>query len=421
MSFAQRWNAMTAARRLIIVAAVGIAVLFTWAAFAEVDQITRGTGKVIPSSKAQLVQPSEPSVVSEILVRNGQSVKKGDLLVRLDDSQSASALGELQTENERLQARAQRLDREAGGSSSGCEAGTACAEERRLAQARADTARAREASLASAVEQRRRDLSEAQATASALESSLRLAREQVDMLRPLAQKNIVPQTDLLSAQREVVDLQGRLSAARQAAGRASAAISQAQADLSQARADFRQQALAERSEITTRIAVNEESIRGASARRDRNELRAPSDGVVNDLQVSTQGGFVNAGEQIMQIVPVGDKLLIEARISPSDRAFVKVGDKANVKVTAYDFSIYGGMRGTVVQVSADSIFDEVEREAYYAVVIETDRAFIEKGGVRLPIVPGMVCDVEILTARRSVLSYLFKPVNRAFDRAMTER
>lgn len=421
MSFAQRWNAMTAARRLIIVAAVGIAVLFTWAAFAEVDQITRGTGKVIPSSKAQLVQPSEPSVVSEILVRNGQSVKKGDLLVRLDDSQSASALGELQTENERLQARAQRLDREAGGSSAGCEAGTACAEERRLAQARADTARAREASLASAVEQRRRDLSEAQATASSLESSLRLAREQVDMLRPLAQKNIVPQTDLLSAQREVVDLQGRLSAARQAAGRASAAISQAQADLSQARADFRQQALAERSEITTRIAVNEESIRGASARRDRNELRAPSDGVVNDLQVSTQGGFVNAGEQIMQIVPVGDKLLIEARISPSDRAFVKVGDKANVKVTAYDFSIYGGMRGTVVQVSADSIFDEVEREAYYAVVIETDRAFIEKGGVRLPIVPGMVCDVEILTARRSVLSYLFKPVNRAFERAMTER
>ncbi|NNC48363.1 MAG: HlyD family type I secretion periplasmic adaptor subunit [Sphingomonas sp.] len=421
MSVTQRWNAMTASRRLIIVAAVGIALLFSWAAVAEVDQITRGTGKVIPSSKAQLVQPAEPSVVSEILVRNGQSVKKGDLLVRLDDSQSASALGELQTENERLTARAQRLDAEAGGTSAGCEAGTACAEERRLAQARADTARAREASLASAVEQRRRDLSEAQATTSSLESSLRLAREQVDMLRPLAEKNIVPQTDLLSAQREVVDLQGRLSAARQAAGRASAAIRQAQADLSQARADFRQQALAERSEINTRIAVNEESIRGASARRDRNELRAPSDGVVNDLQVTTQGGFVNAGEQIMQIVPVGDKLLIEARISPSDRAFVKVGDKANVKVTAYDFSIYGGMRGSVVQVSADSIFDEVEREAYYAVVIETDRAFIEKGGVRLPIVPGMVCDVEILTARRSVLSYLFKPVNRAFDRAMTER
>ena len=421
MTLAARWRTMPAAQRLIVTAALGMALLFVWAAFAQVDQITRGTGKVIPSSKAQLVQPAEPSVIAEILVRNGQSVKKGDLLVRLDDTQSSAALGELETENQRLAVRAQRLDQEASGGSIGCEAGSACAEEARLAQARRATAQARETSLASAVEQRRRDLSEAEATASSLESSLRLAREQVDMLRPLAAKNIVPQTDLLQAQREVVDLQGRLAAARQAAGRASASIMQAQADLSQARADFRQQALAERSEIATRIAVNQESIRGASARRDRNELRAPADGVVNDLQVSTQGGFVNAGEQIMQIVPVGDKLLIEARISPADRAFVKVGDAANVKVTAYDFSIYGGIKGRVAQVSADSIFDEVEREAYYAVVIETDRAFIEKGGVRLPIVPGMVCDVEILTARRSVLSYLFKPVNRAFDRAMTER
>ena len=421
MNFGLSWKTMPAAQRLIVIAAVGIALLFAWAAVAQVDQITRGTGKVIPSSKAQLVQPAEPAVIAEILVRNGQSVKKGDLLVRLDDTQSSAALGELETENQRLSVRARRLEQEASGGQIGCEDGSACADEARLAQARRATAQARESSLASAVEQRRRDLSEAQATASSLESSLRLAREQVDMLRPLAAKNIVPQTDLLQAQREVVDLQGRLAAARQAAGRASAAISQAQADLSQARADFRQQALAERSEISTRIAVNEESIRGAAARRDRNELRAPSDGVVNDLQVTTQGGFVNAGEQIMQIVPVGDKLLIEARISPADRAFVKVGDAANVKVTAYDFSIYGGIKGRVAQVSADSIFDEVEREAYYAVVIETDRAFIEKGGVRLPIVPGMVCDVEILTARRSVLSYLFKPVNRAFDRAMTER
>ncbi len=421
MSYLQRWNTMSAAQRLIVTAAVGIALLFAWAAFAQVDQITRGTGKVIPSSKAQLVQPAEPSVVAEILVRSGQSVKKGDLLVRLDDSQSASQLGELETENERLAARARRLDTEASGGSLGCEEGTACAEEARLAQARRDTAQARESSLASAVEQRRRDLSEAQATAASLESSLRLAREQVEMLRPLAAKNIVPQTDLLSAEREVIDLQGRLAAARQAAGRASAAIRQAQADLNQARADFRQQALAERSEVATRIAVNEQSIRGAAARRDRNELRAPSDGIVNDVQVTTEGGFVGAGEKIMQIVPVGDKLLVEARISPSDRAFVKVGDNANVKITAYDFSIYGGLKGKVAQVSADSIFDEVEREAYYSVIIETDRAFIEKGGVRLPIVPGMVADVEILTARRSVLSYLFKPVNRAFDRALTER
>ncbi len=421
MNLIAKWSQLDASRRLILVAIAGLLMFVVWAAFAQVDQITRGTGKVIPSSKAQLVQPSEPAVIEDILVRSGQTVKRGDILVRLDDTQSSSQLGELQTENDRLALRARRLQQEASGSSLGCAEGGSCADERQLQQARVQTARARESALSSAIEQRRRDLSEAQATVSSLQSSVSLAREQVNMLEPLARDNIVPQTDLLQAQRDLVDTQGRLSAARQAVGRSSAAIRQAQADLASARSEFRQQALNERSEVTTRMAVNEELIRGATARQARNELRAPADGIVNDVQVNTIGGFVNAGEKIMQIVPVGDKLLIEARIAPSDRAFIKVGDPANVKVTAYDFSIYGGLRGTVQQVSADSIFDEVEREAYYTVIIETDRAFIEKGGVRLPIVPGMICDVEVITGSRSILSYLFKPVNRAFDVAMTER
>jgi adhesin transport system membrane fusion protein len=415
-----RFERLEPPQRLITVAAIGIALLFTWSAFAQVEQVTRGVGKVIPSSKAQLVQPSEPSIIAEILVRGGQTVKKGDLLVRLDDTQSASALGELEEENRRLSVRAQRLENEASGSSLGCEEGTLCTEEQRLQQARAATAKARESALSSAIEQRRRDLQEAQATASALEDSVRLARDQVNMLAPLAAKNIVPQTDLIQAQRDLVDTQGRLSAARQAVGRASASINEALADLNQARLDFRQQALAERSEVTTKLAVNEETLRGAAARQQRNELRAPADGVVNDVQITTVGGFVNAGEKIMQVVPVGDKLLVEARIAPSDRAFIKVGDPATVKVTAYDFSIYGGLRGNVQQISADSIYDEAEREAYYSVVIETDRSYIAKDGKRLPIVPGMICDVEIITGRHSILTYLLKPVNKALDRALTE-
>jgi adhesin transport system membrane fusion protein len=226
---------------------------------------------------------------------------------------------------------------------------------------------------------------------------------------------------LLTAQRDLVDVQGRLSAARQAAARASASIREAQAELNSAKLEFRQQALDERSEVTTRIAVNEETIRGASARQQRNELRSPADGIVNDLQIATVGGFVNAGQKIMQIVPIGDKLLVEARVAPSDIAFIKVGDPANVKVTAYDFSIFGGLRGRVQQISADSIFDEVERQAYYSVLIETDRSYISRNGQMLPIVPGMICDVEILTGRRSILSYLLKPVNKALDEALTER
>ena len=420
MKFRERYENWDASRRLIAVSALGVVLLIVWAAFAQVDQVTRGMGKVIPSSKAQLVQPAEPAVIQDILVRGGQSVKKGQLLVRLDDAQSSSELGQLRAETERLAIRADRLQGEAGGGALGCD-GADCADERRLQQVRVATNQSRQNALAAAVEQRRRDLSEAQATAASLEDSVRLSREQVNMLTPLAAKGIVPQTELLTAQRELVDVQGRLSAARQAAARAAAGINEAQADLSAARLDFRQQALTERSELQTKIAVNEQTIRGASARQQRNELRAPSDGIVNDVLITTVGGFVNAGEKIMQVIPVGDKLLVEARIAPSDIAFIKVGDTANVKVTAYDFSIFGGLRGKVQQISADSIFDEAERQAYYTVLIETDRSYINKGGQRLPIVPGMICDVEIITGSRSILTYLLKPIEKAFDMALTER
>ena len=162
-------------------------------------------------------------------------------------------------------------------------------------------------------------------------------------------------------------------------------------------------------------------MKGASANVERSELRAPVTGLVNDVQVTTVGGFVSPGEKIMQIVPSGDKLLIEARVAPKDIAFIKEGDPAVVKITAYDFSIYGGLKGHVRNISADSIYDEVERQAYYNVMIETDQAFLMKNGRRLPIMPGMICDVEIITGRKSVLTYLLKPVLRAFDEALTER
>jgi len=410
-----------ASRRLIAICTAGMALFIVWSSLAQVDEVTRGMGKVIPSSKAQLVQAADPALVSEILVRGGQSVKKGQLLVRLDDAEASSQLGQLQTENERLSVRAERLRQEASGGTLGCEEGTLCAEERRLQVVRQATARSQENALAAAVEQRRRDLSEGQATAKSLENSLRLAQEQVSMLSPLAQRGIVPQTDLLTAQREVVDVQGRLSAAREGVARAQAAVQQAQADLSSARLEFRQQALSERSDVETRIAVNQETIRGAEAKKDRNELRSPVDGIVNDVQITTVGGFVSPGEMLMQVVPIGEKLLVEARIRPSDIAFIKVGDRANVNVTAYDFSIYGGLRGIVQQVSADSVFDEAEREAYYVVLIETDRSFISKGDQKLPILPGMICNVEIVTGRKSVLSYILSPVEKALDQAFTER
>ena len=416
LDFRSRWHGWDANRRLIAVCAAGFLLLVIWAALARVDEVTRGMGKVIPSSKVQLVQAAEPSTVASILVRPGQLVNKGELLVQLEGAQSQSQRGQLQAENERLAARAARLQGEGTGSAGGCGEGTVCAEEAQLAAARRATASSKQNALAAAVEQRRRDLSEGQATVASLEGSVRLAQEQVNTLAPMVAKKVIPQTELLSAQRELVDVQGRLSAARQGVARAQASIREAEAQANEARFDFRQQALNERSEVATKLAVNEQTIKGTST-----ELRAPVTGFVNDVQVNTVGGFVNAGEKVMQIVPQGDKLLVEARVTPKDIAFIKVGDRATVKVTAYDFSIYGGLSGQVKNISADSIYDEVERQAYYIVVIETDRSFIEKSGRKLPIMPGMICDVEIITGRKSILSYLFKPVLKAFDEALTER
>jgi len=420
-NFKDKWSRLDASRRLIVSAAIGLFVLLVWSAFAPLDVITRGQGKVIPNSKVQVVQAADPATIAEILVQNGQMVRQGQLLIRLNDSESASQLGQLETETEMLSERADRLQREASGQSAGCPPGSVCAEEQKLQQVRQAAASSRQQALAAAVEQRRRDLSEGQATAAALESNLQLAQQQVDMLAPLAKQGIVPKTELLTAQRDVVDIRGRLSAARQGVQRAAAAVNEAQADLASARLDFQQQALNERSELATKIAVNEQSIKGAAARVSRNELRAPVNGVVNDLQVTTVGGFVSPGEQIMQVVPTGERLLVETKIRPSDIAFIKVGDPANVKVTAFDFSIYGGLRGRVRQISPDSVYDENEKESFYLAQIETDRAYIRHGNQKLAIMPGMICEVEIITGRKSVLAYLLKPITRGLNVALTEK
>ena len=151
------------------------------------------------------------------------------------------------------------------------------------------------------------------------------------------------------------------------------------------------------------------------------ELRSPVDGIINDLQVTSIGGFVQAGQKVMEVIPMGDKLLVETRVRPSDIAFIKVGDRALVKVTAYDFSTYGGLDGRVVQISADSIYDENDKQAYFNVIVETDRAYVQSHGQKLPITPGMMTDTQIITGRKSILSYLLKPVLKARSEALRER
>ena len=405
----KRRQPLTGARLIIVSVAIGFALFLLWAALAQVDEVTAGQGKVIPSSKVQLIQASEPATIAELLVRSGQPVKRGQLLARLDNPTSR----QVQAETEALEARAARLQAEGTGAGTGPLAG----EEATLSAVRRQALGSRVAALRASAEQRRREGAEAAATINSLSRSLTLAQENVNRLAPLAAKNIVPQTELANAQREVVDLQGRIAAAREQQGRATAAVSEALSQANEASFSFRQEALNERSQVQQKIAINTESLRGARGM----ELRSPVDGVVNDVQVTTIGGFVQAGQKVMEVVPIGDKLLVETRVKPSDIAFIKVGDKALVKVTAYDFSTYGGLDGKVVQVSADSIYDEVERQAYFIVIVETQKNYLMAAGRRLPITPGMMTDTQIITGRKSVLSYLLKPVLKARSDALRER
>lgn len=411
---------VTGSRLVILVTAAAFLMFLIWASLARVDEVTQGQGQVIPSSKVQLIQAGAPATLSQLLVRSGERVRKGQLLARLEDPQSSSQVGQIQAETESLTARAARLQAEATGGKVECST-PECESELALRSARESTLRSRVAALDATAEQHRRQAAEAAATISSLQKSLVLAERQVSMLEPLAAKNIVPQTELLDARREVIDLRGRIAAAREQQSRAQAAVRESLAQANEATSSFRQEALDERSQITAKLAVNQESLRGAEGILNRSEMRSPVDGVVNDVQVTTIGGFVQPGQKVMEIVPLGDKLLVETRVKPRDIAFIKVGDKALVKVTAYDFSTYGGLKGRVVQVSADSIYDEVEKEAYFKVIVETDRNYLMFQGRQLPITPGMMCDTQIITGRKSVLSYLLKPVLKARSEALRER
>jgi adhesin transport system membrane fusion protein len=403
---------MTGSRMIIVATSVLFAIFLLWAALAQVDEVTRGQGKVIPSSKLQVITASQPATVSLILVKSGQQVKKGQLLARLDSPESR----QVEAENESLQARSSRLTAEGTGQNVAC-TGSDCAGEQELRFARESALRSKMSAMQASADQARREAGEAAATITSLQGSLALAQKQVAMLEPLAAKNIVPQTDLLDKRREVNDLQGRIAAAREQQGKAMAAVREAQAQSSQANFEFRQSALDERSQLAAKIAVNDETLRGARGR----ELRSPVDGIVNDVQVTTVGQYVQPGQKIMEVVPLGDKLLVETRVKPSDIAFIKVGDRALVKVTAYDFSTYGGLDGRVVQVSADSIYDEAEKQAYFTVIVETGRSFLTASGHRLPITPGMMTDTQVITGRKSILTYLLKPVLKARSEALRER
>ncbi|TDH34484.1 HlyD family type I secretion periplasmic adaptor subunit [Pseudohoeflea suaedae] len=401
-----------------------------WAYFTEIDEIARGQGKVIPATRTQTIQATEPGVVKEIAVKLGQIVKEGDLVVRLDKTTTASDLGEVQARLRAVKVKIARLDYESRSESEGsflCPEDILnidpkiCENERKLLEARQNAFRNTRDVLTQRLLQRRKEKDEAAANLSALEGRVLLSERELNLLAPMAKKKLVAETELIRAQKEVNDTSGQINALKESIPRIEGAIAEAELQTREQELQFRQEALSEKTEALAELSVLAQSERGESDRVDRTDIRSPVTGIINTLAINSLGSFVQPGTVVAEIVPSSEELLVEARISPRDIAFVIPGQKALIKITAFDFSIYGGLEGTVVNVSPDSLLDQKTGEAYFEIRVRTDKAYLEHKDTRYNITPGMICSVDVLTGRKTILQYILKPINKARQEALTER
>ncbi len=363
--------------------------LLAWASLTTVEEITVGEGRVIPAGREQVIQSLEGGIISELYVREGAIVAAGEKLVRIDPTKARSSMMEGVSKSLALKATAARLRAESTGGRLVFPVDVLL--NKALVQSETQTYNARSGAV--------------DASVAGLRRSKELANKELQMLEPLAARGQVAETEVLRLRRSIneVDLQ----------------IIDKQTKL---RADAASELVKVESELAQ---INE----NLTAREDvlrRTELVAPVRGTVKSLKFNTVGGVVQAAQDIMEIVPLEDRLLVEAKVRPADVAFLRPGLEATVKISAYDYAVYGGLKGKVELISPDTVKDEPKRgqgqadESFYKVQIRTDTATLTNQGKPLPIIPGMTAVVEIKTGEKSVLSYLLKPVNKARE-ALRER
>jgi len=376
------------------------------------------------------VQSLEGGIVKAIMVREGETVRKGQVLLRIDDTGFSSDLGELDAKHRSLSVQVKRLRSESVNPDAekvdfGEElrklAPDAVRNEQTLFSIRKSSLKNQISVLKERREQRRQELAEFKENKKRYQNGLEIAGREFKMKEPLAKRGIVSKTDVLRLEREMSDLKGQLASTEQAIPRAEASIREAERLIDEQKLSFRQNAQTELNAKLSELSIVNQSLKAARDRVVRTDIRSSVDGIVNKLHTNTIGGVVRAGEPLAEITPIEDSLRVEARISPRDIAFVSPNQKALVKITAYDFTIYGGLDGKVEIISSDSIKDEAEKESYYLVTVRTNENILHKGNESLPIIPGMVAQVDIITGKKSVLDYILKPIVKARQEALRER
>lgn len=397
-----------------------------WANFAEVDEVTRGDGKAIPSSRVQKIQNLEGGIVSELFVHEGQVVEAGTPLLRLDDTRFASNVGETEADRLSLAMRVERLSAEVEGrelaipEDIAAKAPGLAQSEKALFLSRQQQLQDEIAGLQEQLTQRRQEVREYASKQSQFRNSLELLRQEIRMSEPLVAEGAVSPVEVLRLKRAEVEARGQLEATGLAIPRAEAAIKEVERKIDETRGRFRSEALTQLNEARTDLSKIESTGRALEDRVNRTLVTSPVRGIVKQLLVNTIGGVIQPGSDMVEIVPIDDTILVEARIRPQDIAFLHPGQEAVVKFTAYDYTIYGGLKATLEQIGADTVTDE-EGNSFYLIKLRTEKSHLGTEERPLLLIPGMVTSVDIITGKKSVLSYLLKPIIRARAEALRER
>nr|WP_225988677.1 HlyD family type I secretion periplasmic adaptor subunit [Leclercia adecarboxylata] len=401
--------------------------MILWASLASIDEVTRGEGRAIPSSRLQKVQNLEGGIVAEVFVHEGEVVKAGTPLLRLDDTQFRSNAGETQADRLALQARIQRLTAQLNDASTLTLAPEIVQQAPDIANGEMELfasvnkrIQSELAGLNEQLVQKKQELLDFQGKASQYRRSLGLQQQEVSMSEPLVAKGAISKVEVLRLRRGVVETQGQLDSVTLAIPRAEAAIKEIESKVSETRGRYRSEALGQLNEARTDLSKIEASGKAITDRVNRTLVTSPVRGVVQQLLVNTIGGVIQPGNDLVEIVPLDDKLLVEAKIRPQDIAFLRPGQEATVKFTAYDYTIYGGLKGTLEQISPDTVTDK-DGKSFYIIRLRTDKNHLGTDEKPLLIIPGMVASVDIITGKKTVMAYLLKPILRAKAEAFRER
>jgi adhesin transport system membrane fusion protein len=411
------------AKRLLRIAAGALAVMVVWAAFAQIDEVTRGEARVVPTSQVQVIQSVDGGVVEALLVHEGQIVEAGQLMLRVDPTRFISNMQESRVGQLALQAKVLRLEALTRGTAFNPpaelmkEAPDVVAQEMRLYESRRAEISAQVGITQNQLSQRQQELNEVRARRDQAARSLELMTKEINATRPMVATGAVSEVEVLRLEREVARLRGDTEQSTAQISRVQSSIQEATRKIEEVQLTSRNQMSGELSDAMSKLASLSQGGLALEDKVKHADIKSPVRGTVKRLLVNTVGAVVQPGKEVVEVVPLDDALILEVQITPKDIGFLRPGQEATVKFSAYDFSIYGGLTADVFNIGADSVLDE-KGNAFYHVRVRTRKSSL---GPNLPVIPGMVAQVDILTGKKTVLSYLMKPVLRAKANAMTER